>query len=135
MTAAAAMVLLPGRVDQGGHPVLRVEATVTRLDLLPAYVLIKATSTADRQPLTILSPRGAADSSLARYTSRTRVRTGRTYTFRLQATAIMKMSAPKKPEEHLFLNLHAFAIGKIKVLDASELPYVALNMQDFFLYH
>ncbi len=131
---AVAVAFRPSQLVQNNRPVLRLEATITRIDRLPAYVLIKATSTADQQPLTILSRRGEADSSLTSYASRARVHKGQKYTFRLQATSEFKLSAPGEPPEYFLLNCFAFSVGNKQVYDGEKFPYIALNMQDSFLY-
>jgi hypothetical protein len=113
---------------QPEHPVLTVAAVVNRVDTTACYVVLKATAVADGHRYTVLSPRTGTVLRTPSGSSPARIVLGGRYTFRLQATALMQVSPAGPP---LFLNLRSFNIGSIHIVDAGELPYLALNMRGF----
>lgn len=104
-------------------------ARVVEIDTIDYYVIVRALS--NEQRMTILSPLDKKNKFIEKCTDSGIIKAGFEYRFILMQTARIK-----GPDgNYLLLPLKNIYYGSKHLLKAGELPYLALNMYGFKIYH
>lgn len=109
---------------------LFVKAKIEQVDTIGYYVVIRALSE-DKKKMTILSSLDEKNSFVEKFNHSCSVKVGCNYNFVLQTTTRIKNGEGS----YLFISLRKFDYNGKHFLDAGELPYLALNMYKFDVYH
>jgi hypothetical protein len=109
---------------------LFVKAKILNIDTIDYYVVIRAVSE-DKKKMTILSPIDVKNPLIEKFKHSCSVKVGCNYDFTLQVTSRIKNGEGS----HLFISLRKFDYNGKHFLDEGELPYTALNMYRFDIYH
>lgn len=107
-----------------------ISATIVSIDKIDYYYLIKAISNKNDSIYTILSKTYEKNDFIKGKDIFFTVKIGCKYDFILQPTYTMKSGE----DEIEYLHLEEFRIGNIIVVKNHEVPYVALNMFELYLY-
>ena len=104
------------------------KSKVEEIDSIDYYVVIRVIVNEKR--ITILSPLDEKSRCIEKYKDSSIIKVGCNYSFVLQQTSRIKNSEGT----YFFLPLKKFDYGNKHLLDAGELPYLALNMYGFKIY-
>lgn len=101
-----------------------VKARVRKIIYSDYYVVIKATKIGDNKELTILSIRNERNKTVSACRDSIEIKKGKIYEFSIEPTNRIKNGT----NNYMIINLRRFYYGKLLLLEAGELPYIALNM-------
>jgi hypothetical protein len=104
-------------------------ARVVEIDTIDYYVIVRALSNEKR--MTILSPLDEKNKFIEKCTDSSIIKAGVDYRFVLLQTARIK----GRDGNYFLLPLKNLYYGSKHLLNAGELPYLALNMYGFKVYH
>lgn len=109
---------------------LFIKAKIENIDTIDYYLVIQAVIE-DKKKITILSPVDVKNSFIKNFKHSCSVKIGCNYSFVLQSTSKIKNGEGS----YLFISLRKFDYNGKHFLDEGELPYTALNMYKFDIYH